>query len=185
MPNIVSTSNVYLDAQARKLGISQQQRIFADNYIANGFNIVSAARSAGYKGKPITINKTFLNPSLQKYISQAMLSVMDKLNIDKDSVVRILADIAFFDATTLLCEITNEPIPVVELTKQARNAIQKVNTIRYKPEGKKEYITKVTGYILHDKTKALEMLGKHFGIFEKDNHQSRSVINQNINIKWD
>jgi len=181
--SIVATDNSLLDATARRLNLSNQQRIYADAYLSSGFNQEQACQVANYKNKSVG-NRTFLLPKVQEYLHVAVRDSMKRLEIDKDSVIRVLADVAFMDATTLYCELTNEPIPLSELTKQQRNAIKDVKTIAYKDPETKKRITEVVGYTLHDKSKALDMLCKHFGIFEADNNQTRAIINQQINVKW-
>jgi len=177
---LIPSDDPKLDADARRLKLNNQDRVFCETYIASNFDYKKAIKAAGYN----KFIQKLQSPRIQAYLSILMKRELDKLGVDKESVIRVLSDIAFFDATSLYCEITGDVLPLAELSPQARNAIKEVLTTSMRdPEtGKRKTVLK--GYILHDKSKALEMLAKHLGLFEKDNMQSRTLVNQQHTIIW-
>ena len=180
---LIPSNSKELDTVANRLGLTNKERLFCEAYVKLNFN-VSEAHKYVYKGVVANAYRLLAKPKIQTYLANVVKLSLDSLGLDKDHVIRVLADIAFFDVTTLYCKLTNEPLPLSELSQHARNAIKEVLTSSYKVSKTNKRVTIIKGYILHDKSKALEMLGKHFGIFEKDNNQSRDIINQQYNITW-
>ena len=71
--------------------------------------------------------------------------------------------------------------PISELSDKAKASVSSYAIKRINNRDKSEDVPIMK---MHDKLKALELLGKHLGVFEKDNQQKQSV-NQNINISWE
>ena len=78
--------------------MTEKQRLFAENYLANGFNAREAYYSAfGENGNkqpsyPYTLLK---NKEISGYIQKRREEIYDSLNIDATRVMQEIADIAF------------------------------------------------------------------------------------------
>lgn len=78
--------------------MTEKQKLFAENYLANGFNAREAYYSAfGENGNkqpsyPYTLLK---NKDIQAYIKKRREEIYDSLNIDATRVMQEIADIAF------------------------------------------------------------------------------------------
>ena len=78
--------------------MTQKQKLFAENYLANGFNALAAYQSAfGEIGKkkpsyPYTLLKS---PEISAYIEERRQEIYDSLNIDATRVMQEIAEIAF------------------------------------------------------------------------------------------
>lgn len=78
--------------------MTEKQKLFAENYLANGFNAREAYYSAfGENGNkqpsyPYTLLK---NKEISGYIQKRREEIYDSLNIDATRVMQEIADIAF------------------------------------------------------------------------------------------
>ena len=78
--------------------MTEKQKLFAENYLANGFNAREAYYSAfGENGNkqpsyPYTLLK---NKEISDYIQKRREEIYDSLNIDATRVLQEIADIAF------------------------------------------------------------------------------------------
>nr|DAN48034.1 MAG TPA: Terminase small subunit [Caudoviricetes sp.] len=143
---------------------------FVDEWLID-FNGKQAAIRAGYSAKTAeaTAARLLRNVKVQAEISRRQKDLQRRTEISQDRVVKELARIAFADATDYACVETltyeNEdgtvsPVQIVSpkdtdtLSDDQRAAIAGIkhgaNGIEVK---------------LHDKIKALELLGRHIGMF--------------------
>jgi len=99
------------------------------------------------------------NEGISEYIEALRLKQSERTEITADKVIQELAAIAFSDRTRL-AKIDNRGY--VRLTPTDELSSDEKKTISGIKEGK--FGTEVSTY---DKVRALELLGKHLGIFEK------------------
>lgn len=163
------------------LGLNDRQKAFCDEYIID-FNGARAARDAGYTGKDtnVTAAKLLTNSNIQEYIQHLIALRSERTQITADKVIAEIAKVAFHNAEDFYDDEGLKPLS--ELSSEAKAAISSYQTKRIKI-GKDEHVD-VPIMKVHDKMKALELLGKHVGAFEKDNQQ-KQPINQNINVSWE
>ncbi len=163
------------------LGLTEKQKAFAEEYIID-FNQARAARAVGYSEKTAREQGSRLsaNVNMQEYIQHLMELRSSRTKITADMVITEIAKVAMLNAEDFYDDIGLKPLS--ELDENAKAAVASYQTKRIKV-GKDEY-EDVPIMKVHDKMKALELLGKHTGAFEKDNQQKQPV-NQNINISWD
>lgn len=150
--------------------LTPKQIRFVDEYLVD-FNATQAAIRAGYSEKNAYQigSENLRKPQIQSEIARRQKDLQRRTEISQDRVVKELARIAFADASDYACietymyenkEGTLSPIQVVSpkdtgvLSDDQRAAIagikQGANGIEIK---------------LHDKIKALELLGRHIGMF--------------------
>jgi hypothetical protein len=143
----------------------------------------NAARAAGFKN-PIQDGETLLNnPDIRYQIEQQRESILEEVNkqigpnddryaVNQANVIREIARMAYSDITDYYDFKTGESSlgPDQKLTRDQTAAIHTVifKEIKMTDGSVKMKPTKVQ---LYDKTKALDMLGRFLGIFEKDNKQ--------------
>lgn len=142
--------------------LTPKQKAFCEEYLID-LNATQAAIRAGYK--PRTAKEigceNLTKPNIRAYIDKAIAERSRRTGINQDRVIRELARIAFVNA--------NDVIDIDEATlKQgateddtAAIASVKVKTIPTKDGEGTEREIKLT-----DKLKALELLGKHLGMFK-------------------
>ena len=135
--------------------LTAKQKRFCEEYLID-LNATQAAIRAGYKNSDIG-RRLVTKSHVSDYIEELRKEQSKRTEISADRVLAELAAIAFSDRTELakvndhgLVEFT----PTDDLTESVKKVIAGIE------EGK--YGTKITTY---DKLKALELLGKHLGLF--------------------
>lgn len=150
--------------------LTAKRKRFVDEWLID-FNGTQAAIRAGYSEKTAaaTAARLLRNVNIQNEISHRQRDLQKRTEVTQDRVVKELARVAFADATDYACVETltyeNEdgtvsPVQIVSpkdtdtLSDDQRAAIAGIkhgaNGIEVK---------------LHDKIKALELLGRHIGMF--------------------
>ncbi len=161
-------------------------KLFAKEYIID-LNATAAYKRAGYKSKgnsaEANASRLLSSDKVQAYIAELQEAKMKRNEITADMVIKELALLAFSDTGDLF--ENNSLKHISDLPSDVTRTIQEV-TSRVERTGSgedAEYadIIKVKSY---DKKGALDSLGKHFGIFEKDNSQSKSEMHAEITVKF-
>lgn len=138
--------------------LTDKQKRFCEEYLVD-LNATRAAIRAGYSQKTaFSIGvENLKKPLVQEYLQKLMNNRSQRTEITADRVLRELAAIAFSDRTEL-AKVSDkgfvEFTPTDNLNQDTKKVIAGIE------EGK--YGTKITTY---DKVKALELLGKHLGLF--------------------
>ncbi len=158
--------------QKREYPLTDKQKCFCQEYIID-LNAKQAAIRAGYSkhSAEITGSKLLRNPKVSDEVAKLKSQRGERLEITADSVVKEIAKIGFQNIANYLqmagddegyisMEVLNNLTPeqtacIAEITEYETDT------------GRKRFKFK-----LHDKLKALELLGRHLGIF-----------NDNLNLK--
>jgi len=159
--------------------LSEKQKQFCKEYTVD-FNGSAAANRAGYSKSRArkTASELLSNEEIIKEIS-VLISKREKNDDRVQRVINELEAIAYAKTTDYVKVKdmivgkgkTRRKIRVayIELTSEVEAEKQKaISEIRQTKDG----ISLKT----HDKVKALELLGRHHGIFEKDNQQTQPKI---------
>jgi len=141
--------------------LTEKQKRFVQEYLVD-LNATQAAIRAGYSEKSAAriavelLNKTQVSAELQK----AMKNRQKRVEITQDMVLAELAAIAFANGADFAAINRNglvRLVPTDTLPDDKKKAIASIKEGQYGTEVK-----------LYDKVRALEMLGRHLGMF--DNH---------------
>nr|DAY66478.1 MAG TPA: Terminase small subunit [Caudoviricetes sp.] len=160
--------------------LNAKQKRFVDEYLID-LNATQAAIRAGYKKTEYTdtnANKLLENTRIREAIDKAMAERSKRTGINQDRVIQELARIAFVNPQNV---INAEDGSVREdATEDDLACIQavKVKTM----SGDKGY-SEEREVRLNDKMKALELLGKHLGMFT-DKVELDADLELNINIDY-
>jgi len=155
--------------------LNDQQKRFCEEYIVD-FNGTRSATKAGYKSAKTQASRLLSQDNIQQYVQELIQKRSKRVNVTSDMVISELAKLAFLDLDDLYCDITGELLPIEEMGEKAKAAICSLETTSVRV-GKDSY-QKVRVAKTYSKEKALELLGKHLGIYEADNKQK----NQNITV---
>lgn len=139
--------------------MTKKQKRFAEEYLID-LNATQAAIRAGYS--PDTANeqgsRLLANVSVSNEISRAMAARSKRTGVNADRVVQELAKIAFVNATEVIdpetATVKEDALP------EDTAAIQSVKVKTFGEDGLEREIK------MADKLKALELLGKHMGMFK-------------------
>ncbi|MEI3390160.1 MAG: terminase small subunit [Clostridia bacterium] len=161
--------------------MTNSQKRFCDEYLID-FNATRAYKAA-YKScrKDETANvngsKLLRNTKVQEYIAEKQQEMQERNKITQDTIIQELAKIALFN----IKDIYNEDgtlKKVTELDDDTAKAISGVKILQ-KAGAMKIILSKT-----NDKTKALELLGKHLGMFKENvNLTQDKPFEVNINVK--
>lgn len=139
--------------------MTKKQKLFVEEYLLD-LNATQAAIRAGYS--PETAGaigaENLKKPQIQKAVARAMAERSRRTGVNADRVVRELAKVAFANAGDL--------IDAKDATLKADAApddLAAIQSIKVKDMGDMGIEREVR---LADKLKALELLGRHLGIFD-------------------
>lgn len=159
--------------------LSNKQKLFCDEYLID-LNVTQAAIRAGYKAKYADSQayKLLDNPEIKEYVDKRMRDREKRTEITQDVVLEELRNIAlakptdFFEVEDMGQYKRVNIVPTKDIPEDKIGAIasikQGANGIEVK---------------LHDRLKALELIGRHLGMF-KDKIEI-SEVNENTNVNID
>jgi len=139
---------------AEKTTLTTKQKAFCEEYLIN-LNATQAAIRAGYSKKTANTDgpRLLVNARIQEHIQKLMDKRSARTEIKADNVLRELAKLAFSNIRDFVTFGPDE-----ELTEDQMACISEVSETKTKDGGTKRFK-------LHDKTKNLELLGRHLGLF--------------------
>jgi phage terminase small subunit len=154
--------------------LTDKQKRFCEEYLID-LNATQAAIRAGYSEKTANEqgSQNLAKLSIQEYIKELMESRSERTQITADMVVKELAKIGFSDIKNYYDSDEDQK----DITKLDNKFTAAVSQIKVTKIDGKDFSRTIKEFKLHDKVKALEDLGRHLGIFEKDNKQKGEVIN--------
>lgn len=141
--------------------MTEKQKIFADEYLID-LNATRAYKSVYRNIKNDGVarkngSRLLTNADIQKYITDRMQERQKRMEITQDRVLEELAAIAFARATDY-AEVKGEGVRIKDTDSLTDQQIKAIAGIK---EGKFGIELK-----LNDKEKALELLGRHLGMFK-------------------
>ena len=139
--------------------MTKKQKRFIEEYLID-LNATQAAIRAGYSpdtAKSIG-SENLTKPDIQARIAKAMAELSRRTGVNADRVVMELAKIAFVNASDVIDAETATLKP--DAAPEDTAAIQSVKVKTFGEDGLEREIK------MADKLKALELLGKHLGMFK-------------------
>jgi len=158
--------------------LTPKKERFCEEYVVD-LNGTQAATRAGYSKNTAAeqASRLLSNVNIQKYIKELKEKQQERTQVTADMVIKELALLAFQDSANLVND-EDRLLSIHGMGSSVSRTIAEVTSRIEKGRGDDDNsyaeITKVKTY---DKKGALDSLGKHFGIFEKDNTQSKTEIN--------
>lgn len=153
-----------------KKKLSQKQRIFVKEYLANKFNATQAAIAAGYSEKTAKsqASRLLTNVNVQKEISLTIKKTLNNTDELSIQILQALKDIAFSNIGDLMewqCDGSIELVPSDSLPREVSSTISEISN--------KPYFDKhgnISGYGIKvkqvDKLKALDLLARFVQLYE-------------------
>lgn len=156
--------------------LTEKQQRFVDEYLID-LNATQAAIRAGYSPKTAQEqgSQNLSKPMVSEAIDKALAARSRRTGITQDRVLRELAKVAFVnandvidpDSATVRADATEEDLACIQAVK--------VKTSESEMGSSSEREIK-----LYDKMRALEMLGKHLGLFDKRGQDSSNGEKNNL-----
>lgn len=150
------------------MALTDKQKRFAEEYLVD-LNATQAAIRAGYAEKTADVQGPRLlgNVRVQEEIQRAMAERSARTEITQDRVLQELAAIGF-SRTTDFVKITQDGyvklIPTDGLSDEQQRAVASIKEGKYGVERR-----------LHDKLGALQLIGRHIGMFTGKESQHDEV----------
>lgn len=156
---------------ANEKKLTDKQKRFCEEYLID-LNATQAAIRSGYSEKTAAAQaaRLLINVKVQAYISELREKQSRRTEITADRVLEELAAIAFSDRTEI-AYIENRNVVLVSTDKWSENTKKSVAGIKENQNG-----IEVKSY---DKVRALELIGKHLGMFDAQNHSGQEEIEDN------
>lgn len=153
--------------------LTEKQQCFVDEYLID-LNATQAAIRAGYSAKTAQEQgyQLLQKTSVQQAISEQMAERSKRTGVNQDRVMMELAKIAFVNAADVIN--SDDATIKAEATADDTAAIQSVK-VKVIPTKEGEGVEREIR--LNDKLKALELLGKHLGMWN-----DKSDVNINIPV---
>ena len=169
--------------------MTENQKRFCNEYIKD-YNATRAYKAVYPSCKKdetakAAASRLLTNVNLQQYIEKLQKNLTAKMNITQERVIQEIARIAFGDIRNLYNEnggLKN----IKDMDDDTAAIIQQLETFQeFDGYGEdREYVGDTKKVKLYSKEKALDMLGKYFGIFkEKIEIDSEKPFEVNINIR--
>lgn len=147
--------------------MNDKQNAFATEYVVD-YNATQAAIRAGYSEKTAYSQgqRLLSNVEIQVAIKDLEAAAAARSAITKDKVIRELARVAFFDPRKLYHD-DGKPVGLDSLDADTAAALASVDMFEeYDYEdGNRVLVGYTKKYKVADKLRALELLGKHLGMF--------------------
>jgi phage terminase small subunit len=152
-----------------KKKLTSKQEVFVAEYLKD-LNATQAAIRAGYSKKTAESigAENLRKPQIQSKIQEAMAKRSERTQVDQDNVIKELAKVAFSN----MCDVADWGPEIGirlhesdSISDTARGAVQKIKR-RLSKDNDGNYSVDSLEIQLHDKLKALEMLGRHLGMFD-------------------
>lgn len=157
--------------------LEPKQRRFCQEYVVD-MNASAAAVRAGYSSKTAKEQgyRLLTNVLVQEEVQRLKEKAAKRAEITADMVIAELAKIGFSNIQDFVGK-DNSTVDLSKIESARAAAVSGVKvTTSTTGMGKSRQVEKKVEFRLHDKRAALENLGKHLGVFEKDNQQKNKKV---------
>ncbi len=151
--------------------LNEKQKRFCREYLID-MNGTQAAIRAGYAPNTAKVQASRLltNANIDQYLKALKSELAERLNITAERVIEELARIGFSNVQ----DFVDDGNIIRDLKDMHREQIAPVAGIKVIEVVGESGSKTTTELKFHDKVSALEKLGRHLGIFEKDNNQQKA-----------
>lgn len=163
-----------------KKGLTPKQERFCQEYVVD-FNATQAAIRAGYSKKTAKSigQENLTKPDLREFVAELQKALQKATGIDAQRVINEYVKVGFSNIKAFL-EEGNSIRDISQLPDDVAAAVESIQSDIRHDGGDSEGYTEKVKLKLHSKLSALNDLGKHLGIFEKDNEQGKPIAPQII-----
>ena len=153
----------------KKDGLTEKQKRFCDEYLID-LNATQAAIRAGYSKETAgaIAGENLNKPIIAEYIKKRMDERGKRIEITQDFVLRELANIATANGTDFAQVDAKGDVTITATEKVPEAKRAAIASIKQGANG-----TEVKTY---DKIRALELIGKHLGMFQTGNSSSGNEV---------
>jgi len=154
-------------------GLTPRQAAFVEEFLLCG-NATKAAAKAGYSEKTANEqgSRLLANVNVQRAIELGWQARKEKFQITEEMIVKELAAIAFghLGKVATWGSESMRAIPKEDMDPEAMKYLESIEKIQLGEDSSKVVVKTLSG----QKTKALELLGKHIGMWSNNDLRSAS-----------
>ena len=160
--------------------LTPKQERFCQEYMVD-LNATQAAIRAGYSKKTAKSigQENLTKPDVQVRITELRKGLQEKTGINAVRVINEYAKVAFANIKSFLDE-GNAITDISDLPDEIAAAVESIQSDIRHDSGDSDGYTEKVKLKLHSKLSALNDLGRHLGIFEKDNEQGKVIVAQRV-----
>lgn len=156
--------------------LTDKQLQFCHEYLIDLNGTQAAIRSGYSKKTAYSIAERLLrNVEIQERLRELQTKRQERTEITADRVLKELAKVAFFDIRKIF-DSNGMLISPTQLDDETASAISSIKSRIEKQSGEPDDWAEVKEYKSNDKLRALEMLGRHLGMFDKDKSSDDDII---------
>ena len=167
--------------------LSDQQKRFCHEYLID-FNATKAAERAKYSKKTAYSQgqRLLKNVEIQSYLSKLKKKTEERLEIKKNDIIRELQKIGFSNIENYIdieeggLIIAKQFKDMPEGASAALQTVEENRIIKENKDGSQVVVHDKIKFRVHDKLKALQLLGEHVDLFK-----SEKEIPLNINFRFE
>ena len=159
------------------MALSPKQEIFCKEYLID-LNATQAAIRAGYSKKTANeqASRMLANVNISNRISGLMKQRSDEVGITSEQVLSELASLSFWS----IQDFIGEGNSILDISKISREKSKPVVGIKRTEKIMGSVTIIETELKMVNKHGALVDIGRHLGLFEKDNSQKKTDVTVNI-----
>ena len=146
--------------------LSIQQRLFCAEYLVD-MKAAPAAERAGFSASRGTA--LMKRPDIRQYIAHLMEKRAERLLVNQNNVLSELSAIGFSDIRNLF-DADGRMRSVTDLDDSTAHALRSFKV--EETEGENGRVTRTVEIRFNDKLKALQLAGKHLGMFVEEHHHT-------------
>ena len=154
--------------------MTPKQKIFVDEYLID-FNATRAAIEAGYSKKTARKigQENLTKPDIKEAVEKAMKERSERTEITQDMVLKELATFGFANIQDYIKHSKDGLIIFKSIDDVPEDAARAIEAIKVIDNGKKGSVE----FKLHSKSRGLELIGKHLGMFlDKTEHSGKVEV---------
>ena len=157
------------------MALTTKQQRFIQEYLIDP-NATQAAARAGYSQRAAYQQgyENLRKPAIAEAIADAQRQLAEQTGITAKRVKEELARIAFSDVRSLF-DTTGSLRPIHKLNDDEAAAVASLEVVIKNAAAGDGHTDTIHKIKVWDKTKALELLGKHFGLFDEHAHVSGTI----------
>lgn len=146
--------------------LTPKQERFVQEYLVD-LNATAAARRAGYSKKTANriASENLSKPDIQEAIHRAKRARQERTELTQDMVLQELARLGFFDIRKLF-DKHGKPLDISELDGDTAAALVGLE-VQDVADSDGTYAGFIKRYKMADKIRALELLGRHLGAWDR------------------
>lgn len=155
------------------MALTPKQERFVQEYLVD-LNATAAAIRAGYSKKTANriASQNLSKLDIQEAIQKAQKARCERTEITQDMVIQELAKLGFFDVRKLF-DKDGKPLDISALDDNTAAALVGLD-VQDIADNNGNYVGFTKKYKMADKIKALELLGRHLGAFDKKESQDKA-----------